>query len=1054
MKKAVKITLITLGSLLGVVTAASAVALSLIFTPARLTEIVNKITSKALTCESRFERVDLTLFSTFPDIGLKVGNMVLINPMDGAQSDTLAAIDKLVVAMNLKAFLRQDSVIVHQIKADRVAANLFIDEQGRGNYEVFASDTADKEEPSEPTPLKYMFDVEEVEITRMDATFENRQSPMTAAANNLSLKLKGGGTMEDLKAAVSICADHADYLQGTMRAAADNLSLSLKGGGNMDKLEARIAIQTEDALFQTDSLVLVTPDVPKTQKNILEAEMAVVADLENMTFQIDEGTLSLDAYSMDLDGTVALPHEGRDMQTDLRFKAEKWHVPPLLALLPKAFTSWQKGMDLDAYVSAEGTFKGTLNDSLMPLIAADVEIEDGIFAYKKALPYTFDHIAGTASAWLNLSKDSLSRVDLHSLSARTGKNRLSVKGTVEDLLGKMLMDADLDADLRLADLMPMVPESLNVTASGEAGLRLHAKASLEQVENLDLKHIKADGTLRLKNLDVDYDSITASAPALDIALQMPAKKHTSKFPELLSADIKGESLKADIPASQLEAALRQVGLSVGVSDFMDEGQPFSVAVDFDIAQIKADMDTIHADISQPHGSFVMAPDKKNESHVLYGVDYANRTLLASMGSNVNLNLAGLSIKGSADYDSARSNILKQWNPNLDIEIMRGVASVSQLPYSLQMPDFKFNYRPERCEISSANLVFGNSDFYLSGQVYGLEDWISHEGMLTGDLDFTSNYTNVDDLMEVLSGLGSDPDTLEIQRQEDNVPKEANPFIVPKDVNFTLHTNIRESVAFGNELQELAGDVTINDGTAILDQVGFVCKAARMQLTAMYKSPRPNHLFLGMDFHLLDIQIDELIDMIPYVDTLVPMLSSFNGNADFHLAAETYLFADYSPKMSTLRGAAALTGKDLVVLDSETFDKISSLLLFKKKTENRIDSLDVEMTLFRKEIEMYPFLLSMDRYQLCAAGRHTLDNAYNYHLEILHSPLPGRLAVDVKGVLPKLGFSLGKVQYAELYRPEKKGVVENQTLELKKMIRQSLEAGVRESTRTRQRSTEE
>ena len=128
-------------------------------------------------------------------------------------------------------------------------------------------------------------------------------------------------------------------------------------------------------------------------------------------------------------------------------------------------------------------------------------------------------------------------------------------------------------------------------------------------------------------------------------------------------------------------------------------------------------------------------------------------------------------------------------------------------------------------------------------------------------------------------------------------------------------------------------------------------------------------------------------------------------------------------------------------------------MFKKKTENRIDSLDVEMTLFRDEVELYPFLLSMDRYQLCASGRHTLENAYNYHLEILHSPVPGRLAVDVKGVLPKLNFSLGKVQYEELYKPEKKGVVENHTLELKQMIRQALESNVRETTRTRERENQ-
>jgi len=207
----------------------------------------------------------------------------------------------------------------------------------------------------------------------------------------------------------------------------------------------------------------------------------------------------------------------------------------------------------------------------------------------------------------------------------------------------------------------------------------------------------------------------------------------------------------------------------------------------------------------------------------------------------------------------------------------------------------------------------------------------------------------------------------------------------------------------------------------------------------------NFLFkevIAVQIHLLDIQIDELIDMIPTIDTLVPMLKSFKGNADFHLAAETYLTAGYKPKMSTMLGAAAISGKDLVVLDNETFDKISSLLMFKKKTENKIDSLDVEMTVFRNELEVFPFLLSMDKYQVCVAGRHTLDNRCNYHLELLKSPLPVRLAVDVKGSLSKPKIELGKVRYANLFKPEKQNKVQERTMEIKRQVRQSLERNVR------------
>jgi hypothetical protein len=66
--------------------------------------------------------------------------------------------------------------------------------------------------------------------------------------------------------------------------------------------------------------------------------------------------------------------------------------------------------------------------------------------------------------------------------------------------------------------------------------------------------------------------------------------------------------------------------------------------------------------------------------------------------------------------------------------------------------------------------------------------------------------------------------------------------------------------------------------------------------------------------MIDVKIDELLQMIPNLNEMVPMLKSFKGEADFHLAVETYLNSRYEPKMSTLRGASSLSGTDLVVMD--------------------------------------------------------------------------------------------------------------------------------------------
>ena len=228
--------------------------------------------------------------------------------------------------------------------------------------------------------------------------------------------------------------------------------------------------------------------------------------------------------------------------------------------------------------------------------------------------------------------------------------------------------------------------------------------------------------------------------------------------------------------------------------------------------------------------------------------------------------------------------------------------------------------------------------------------------------------------------------------------------------------------------------------SVLAEFGFICYAAKLQLTAIYKTPRRNHIYVGLDYHMMDIDMQELVNMIPQIDTMMPMLRSFRGEGEFHLAAETYVNDKYQLKTSTTRGACSITGKDLVLLDSETFGKISKILLFNRKTENKVDSISAQATLFKKEIDIYPFCITMDKYMAAVGGRHNLDMSFDYHISLLK---PLYIGVDVKGTLDDLQIKPAKCKYAQDFRPIIRRDVETQNQTLKKMIDQALKRNVKE-----------
>ena len=85
---------------------------------------------------------------------------------------------------------------------------------------------------------------------------------------------------------------------------------------------------------------------------------------------------------------------------------------------------------------------------------------------------------------------------------------------------------------------------------------------------------------------------------------------------------------------------------------------------------------------------------------------------------------------------------------------------------------------------------------------------------------------------------------------------------------------------------------------------------------------------------------------------------------------------------------------------------------------------------------------MDKYKAVIGGRHNLDLTFSYNISVVDSPLPVKLAIDIKGTPNELKYNpLAKSLYPEFYRPRHKDVVMNKQLELRKMIRESLTKNV-------------
>lgn len=1034
MKKTLKIVGITLLSIIGVVLIVASVAIWIVFSPEKLTPIVRDQLPKFVLAETSVEKVDLTFFSTFPEFGLHLKNVCIKNPTENAPSDTVAFIEDCTAAVDVSAFLCKNEVILENLYLTNLFANLYTDSVGNTNFDIFPP----SEEDNDTTPFALPFELinlKKVEIKGVTALYTDEKAKIFGEVHDLNLDIEGSLINENVAAKAFLQIGKTAFeMNDSMQMAANinSLILTIDGNKNTNDLQGTINLQLPDISFVMNQTNFV-------KSGNVTLDLPFEANIENKNLTLEKAKIALNEFAISLNGKAAYK-ENKDIETDLAFATNEWDVKQLLKIVPEQFTEPLKDMKINGLATLSGTAKGIFNNELLPKINANVQLKKGTFAYK-SLPCDFHDLALNASADLNLNKGEKSSATITKLSAKTGGNSFTISGKANDLLNKMSCDVALKANLNLPELKPFLPNDMAINLQGKSTADIKAKFLLDDVLNLNLEKINANGTVCLNNLDVAYDSILATSPEVCLTINLPAEKRTKRQNALLTAKLTSPDLNVKMVGS-LNANVKNANFDIITSNPLDTTKMLAATCNFDMQHLVAQMDTLAIDIKKPQGKIAVSPARGNAKQPQLQCSYSSETLLAEMGKALHVDTKFIKISATTTYNEKEENLYLRFSPRLHVDFNDGNIMMAQSKSPIKIPAIKFDFTPRQLNISDSRVIIDDSDFKLTGEATNIRNFFAKKGLLKGNFDFVSEKTNINQLMDVVSGFGNSDTVAVASTQETSTTEESDPFMVPKGIDVALNTNIKNAIFNDNLLQNVGGKLTVKDGVLVLEQMGFTCDAAEMQLTAMYRSERKNHLFAGINFHLLNIDIKQLIHMIPSIDTIVPMLKSFEGRAQFHLSAETYLKSNYDLKMSTLRGAASIEGKDLVLLDNETFAKIAKPLMFSRKTKNLVDSIGVEMTIFRNEVDLYPFAVSMDNYSAVVSGRYDLDQNYNAHIETLS---PVRLALQIKGStadFDNMKFDLVPTKYSNLYKPEKRNINEERVMELKKMISDSLKETVK------------
>ena len=105
-------------------------------------------------------------------------------------------------------------------------------------------------------------------------------------------------------------------------------------------------------------------------------------------------------------------------------------------------------------------------------------------------------------------------------------------------------------------------------------------------------------------------------------------------------------------------------------------------------------------------------------------------------------------------------------------------------------------------------------------------------------------------------------------------------------------------------------------------------------------------------------------------------------------------------------------------------------------------MSVEGIIADSVVEIFPFIIKMDRYTLALSGIQNLDKSFKYHVSLIKSPFLLRLGLDITGEdFDNWKFRIGKPKYKNAEVPVFSSVIDETKVNLVKSIKDIFRKGV-------------
>ncbi|MFR9503659.1 MAG: AsmA family protein [Rikenellaceae bacterium] len=1014
----------------------------LLLTPQVLTPRVLDIAQRSIKTEVSIKSVDLSLFTRFPSLTLRIDSLRIAQAKDSIGD--LLFVKECRIAVDPWALLTR-TIKVNHVSLSGASLYVYVD--------------------SLHGPLRSHFIMPEV--AESVTTAEDSTSFDLSAYNVLLRRLK----VDSMQIVI-------DDRTKEFYTRVDNygVDMSMRLSSHICGMDVKSGFSNLIVWHKGDLLV---------KKTSMAIDTKAKFDMDSLKVSFERADLRLNGIDFHSSGMVQRDTITQSTYMDITSSLSTPSLAEFLELVPASIIESKEKIKTEGQVALDVKVEGHYAADILPTISATIKVDDAMARYQSR-KLALESVSCDAFVYVDMNEPKRSYADVNRFFVNTSEIiSLDVKGKVSNFLEDPLVDVAVKSDIDFDRFTELFPLNESIVCSGRSQSDLTANFTLSDITNSNFAKLYINGETRFTDMEISLDAskFEQDTTSMDY-LYLQAESGNMIFGDKVRPDTDSRTLLATIDFSGLGykskageyLSIRNIDLSVGANFDRNSSSVNGVGIRGVAQNMVVGVDSLFSsELESSDVTFTLSPKSEQREAVVKALISSSQISVSEPIYNSEISLS--SVEMNLDMIRLEPRL---WDMDGAVQFSDLTLFTDLFPIDITVPQSSAKVSNRTIELTNAEMSIGESQIIATGHINNLLQklFVDPRTTISGEMQVNSSLLNISELMvatnssvllleefddleevtavngmEGFAGIEALEEVNAIEEEEEELseeeaaameeyieadsilsevvirreemqqadslnrrggpPHEGEPstiFLVPRMMDFTFDVNIDLATFEEAKIEDITGQVKIKDGLLSLEDLSLKAIGAEGTGSMSYSNLSRNSSNVAFNMVLSDVDINRIGELSPSINTMFPMLQSFEGIVDFTLKANTTLDSESMIDFENFVSAMSFKGRDLVLMDSETFTALSKTLMFKNKDRNLIDELEVYALVNKNTITVLPFPMTMDRYEAIIGGSQDVNPEsfevdYSYHISIMKSPLPFKAGVNITGDLTDFKFKV-------------------------------------------------